>query len=447
MRLSNSNSIFSLWPLVKRFMNFFQEKYFLLLLMIFVSACAAEGTSTNGALFISSTPSGAEVLLNGKLQGRTPLTVRELEPGDYEVVLRKDGYQDVSIAVSVKPRLTSAIAGTLRADPAPLRHRLAYISNREGAYDVWFKDEGSDNATRWTSLALPRPPLAAALAPDGNFMALSVESPGGVATWIVTAPQPHSDEGSTEARTVRGDIFRLLQWSPDSRSLLLKNLVSQTIWLGTLSGNVNQILIPDVPRGVLTAAFVPEGGSIAYVDHDKTWLIGLDGTRRQELALNGAAGNTYLRYSRDGRRLAHVRMQRSNIFGAGELWLMNANGSLPRRLSLLGSQDFEPVWSRDGQKIVFVHRENVQETWADEDVVRLVSNLWVIDLASQTLQPLTAFRGKHVRQPSIAPDDQTATFVANQTGYDEIWSVDLNGGEPHPLTHDKASAGFPLWLW
>src|SRR5262249_22208793 len=128
-------------------------------------------------------------------------------------------------------------------------------------------------------------------------------------------------------------------------------------------------------------------------------------------------------------------------------WVMNANGSVPRRLSLVGSHDFEPVWTRDGQKIIFVHRENVQDELADQDPSRLVSNLWIIDLATQSLRSLTAFQGKRVRQPSIALDDYTVTFVSNQTGADEIWSVDARGGDPYPLTQDKQTASFPMWLW
>lgn len=419
----------------------------LLMLLAVLAACGGEGTSANGALFITSMPAGADVFLNGEPRGRTPLTVRDLEPGEYEIVLRQDGYEDAQIISTVKSRQISNVSYTLRSERAPVTHRLAFISNRDGAFDLWTSDEHGGDATRWSAVRWTRAPLQVVLSPDGNNFALSVESAAGVATWLVSAPRPQAESLKADARTLGSDVFRVLQWGPDSRSILLKNLVSQTIWIGNLNGNITQVPIPDVPRGVLTAAFAPDGAAIAYVDSDKTWQVALDGTRRQELALNGQAGNTYLRYTRDGRRMAHVRMQRANIYNAGELWIMNANGSVPRRVSLVGSQDFDPVWSRDGQRIVFVHRENVQDELADQDASRLVSNLWLIDLQAQVLRSLTAFQGKRVRQPSLAPDDLTVTFISNQTGSDEIWAVDLRGGDPYPLRQDRASASFPIWLW
>ncbi len=419
----------------------------LVVVSVMLAACTGEGTSSNGALFITTTPPDAEVLVNGEPKGHSPLTVRELEPGDYDVVLRKDGYQDAQVIASVKSRQIANVTLSLQTERAPRTHRFAFVSKRDGAFDIWTADQSGADAQRWTSLRWQHAPLQVVLAPDASNFAVSVEVPRGVATYIISAPHRSGETALADAHSVGSEIFRALQWTPDSRSVLLKNLASQTLWLGNLKGDLTQVPIPNVPRGVLTAAVAPDGKAIAYVDDDKTWLVAPDGTGRQELAQNGSEGNTFLRYSRDGRRIVHVRVQKPNAYNAGELWIMNANGSLPRRLSLSGSQDFEPVWARDNNRVVFVHRENVQDANADQDPTRLVSNLWVLDLALQSLRSLTAFNGKRVRQPSIALDDQTITFVSSDTGSDEIWSVDLRGGDPHPLTLDRASAEFPLWLW
>ena len=410
-------------------------------------ACSGEGTNNSGALFITSTPPGAEVFVNGEPKGFTPLTVRALEPGDYEVVLRKDGFQDAQIITSVKPRQTSNVVYALRTERAALTHRFAFISNRDGAFDIWTADQTGANVQRWTSLRWQHAPLQAVLASDGSSLAASVESTRGVQTWLINAPKRDSENAVADARALGSEIFRVLQWTPDNHAVLLKNLASGTLWLGSLTGNLTQLPIPNVPRGVLTGAITPDGKSIAYVDDEQTWLVALDGTGRQPLAQNGPEGNTFLRYSRDGQRIIHARVQKANTYNAGDLWIMNADGSSPQRLSLSGSQDFEPVWAHDNQRIVFVHRENLADATADQDPGRLAANLWLIDLLQQSSRSLTAFSGKRVRQPSIALDDQTVTFVSNQTGADEIWTVDLRGGDPHPLTLDRATASFPLWLW
>ena len=376
----------------------------LLLAASTVVACSGEGTNNSGALFITSTPPGAEVFVNGEPKGFTPLTVRALEPADYEVVLRKDGFQDAQVITSVKPRQTSNVVYALRTERAALTHRFAFISNRDGAFDILTADQTGADVQRWTSLRWQHAPLQAVLASDGSSLAASVESTRGVQTWLINAPKRDSENAVADARALGSEIFRVLQWTPDNHAVLLKNLASGTLWLGSLTGNLTQLPIPNVPRGVLTGAITPDGKSIAFV-------------------------------------------QKANTYNAGDLWIMNADGSSPQRLSLSGSQDFEPVWAHDNQRIVFVHRENLADATADQDPGRLAANLWLIDLLQQSSRSLTAFSGKRVRQPSIALDDQTVTFVSNQTGADEIWTVDLRGGDPHPLSLDRATAAFPLWLW
>jgi Tol biopolymer transport system component len=421
----------------------------LAVIIVLLAGCADGGISTSGGLYITSTPDGSEVLLNGGSRGRTPLTVRELDPGEYEVVLRKVGYQDVQIIATVHARQISAVTGTLNAARQPVTHRLAFFSNRDGAFDIWTSDEYGGDAVRWTSARWPHGPIQSMISPDRRYFAVNVESGLGTAsTVLLAAPRSRLDDGGGDPRLIGSDIFRVLQWSSDSRSLLLKNLVSQTIWLAGVSGNINQVLIPDEPRGVLTATFAPENGFIAFVDYERTYTIAYDGSHRQELTVNGNEGNTFLRFSADGLRLAYIRVQHPNAtYNAGELWLMNADGSDAQRLSVGGSQDFDPVWSHDGQHIIFVHRENLDSALANLDPSLLVSNLWVVDVPTRTLRPLTRFSGKRVRQPSISLDDQRITFVSNESGFDEIWTVDLHGTQPYALTHDKGANLYPMWLW
>ena len=416
-------------------------------LVLLLAACADGGIANSGGLYITSSPDGSDVLLNGGSRGRTPLTVRELDPGDYEVVLHKEGFQDAQIIATVKARQISSVSGSLSVARPPVSHRLAFFSNREGAFDIWTTDEFGANPERWTSARWPRGPLYSSLSPDRRIFAFNVESGGGAAaTMLMNAPRSRQDSPEEAPHPVGSDIFRILQWSVDSSSLLLKNLVSQTIWVAALNGNINQVLIADEPRGILTAAFAPRG-ALTFVDYDRTYNISFDGSHRQTLLENGGEGNTFLRYSPDGQKLAFIRVQRLNTYNAGELWLANADGSEAQRLSVGGSQDFDPVWSHDGRLMVFIHRENLETVLADQDPSLLVSNIWMIDVATRTLRPLSQFHGKRVRNPALSVDDQRITFVSNDSGYDEIWNADLHGTDPYPITHDKRTNLYPMWLW
>jgi hypothetical protein len=49
---------------------------------------------TTGGLVVSSSPINAQVSLDGKYRGNTPLTLTDLAPGDYTILLELQGYQN-----------------------------------------------------------------------------------------------------------------------------------------------------------------------------------------------------------------------------------------------------------------------------------------------------------------------------------------------------------------
>jgi hypothetical protein len=54
-----------------------------------------------GTLVVDSRPSGAAVTIDGKPSGTTPLTLSDLPPADYRVVMSMKGFQDFAITVRV----------------------------------------------------------------------------------------------------------------------------------------------------------------------------------------------------------------------------------------------------------------------------------------------------------------------------------------------------------
>jgi len=58
-----------------------------------------------GALVVKSDPKGAEVFLDGKRLKKTPLTKRFVFPEDYELSVRKSGYQSWEKNISIHPQL------------------------------------------------------------------------------------------------------------------------------------------------------------------------------------------------------------------------------------------------------------------------------------------------------------------------------------------------------
>lgn len=73
-----------------------------------------------GAITVNSIPEGAKVYMNEKEYGQTPYTFRELLPGQYNITLRKEGFDESSCRVRLP-------AG------ASLRETIRLDSNRGGA--------------------------------------------------------------------------------------------------------------------------------------------------------------------------------------------------------------------------------------------------------------------------------------------------------------------------
>ncbi len=62
-----------------------------------------------GSLDIDSDPSYAEVYLDGSYRGRTPLTISNLEVGEYQIKISKDDYYDWYSTVQIKQNITTQV--------------------------------------------------------------------------------------------------------------------------------------------------------------------------------------------------------------------------------------------------------------------------------------------------------------------------------------------------
>ena len=66
-----------------------------------------------GSIYINSTPSNAKAYLEGAYRGRTPLTISNLEVGEYQIRISKDGYYDWYSTVQIKQNITAQVFAQL----------------------------------------------------------------------------------------------------------------------------------------------------------------------------------------------------------------------------------------------------------------------------------------------------------------------------------------------
>lgn len=77
------------------------------------AAARLEPVPKTGSIYINSTPSNAKAYLDGAYRGRTPLTISNLEVGEYQIRISKDGYYDWYSTVQIKQNITAQVFAQL----------------------------------------------------------------------------------------------------------------------------------------------------------------------------------------------------------------------------------------------------------------------------------------------------------------------------------------------
>lgn len=66
-----------------------------------------------GFLTVDSEPGNADVFINGRKVAKTPITNQSYLPADYEILIRKAGYEDFSTLITIKPSQPTNVSKTL----------------------------------------------------------------------------------------------------------------------------------------------------------------------------------------------------------------------------------------------------------------------------------------------------------------------------------------------
>ena len=122
----------------------------------------------------------------------------------------------------------------------------------------------------------------------------------------------------------------------------------------------------------------------------------------------------------------------------GELWVMNADGSNPHRLSNQVVLGRAPAWSPNGGSVAFM-RQGSDGYW----------QIIVLDVSSGRETQLV-HSGEQCRFPNWSPDGRTIVYntyaaLSPRGQTFEVWRVSADGGGPQRLTFDGDN-GRPSWL-
>lgn len=133
-------------------------------------------------------------------------------------------------------------------------------------------------------------------------------------------------------------------------------------------------------------------------------------------------------WSPDGSQVAFV----SERSGGPQIYVMNADGSNPHRVTFSGSQNTDPSWSPLGDRIAFVGRDSGH------------FDIFTVRTDGGGMERVTQGSGDN-EDPSWSPDGQYLAFSSTRQGGSHIWIASADGAHQAKVTTGSGGYTNPHW--
>jgi TolB protein len=294
---------------------------------------------------------------------------------------------------------------------------LAFTSTRDGNAEVYVMRANGGHADDLTrNLAQDGQP---AWSPDGKTIAFVSTRDGNAGIYVMNA------DGSGQHRVTRSDANDTAPvWSPDGRKIAFMctvaspRLVTEICVVGADGRNRRQVTTPAegdnlYPQWSVDAQVILCTRSFGGYS---VWALRADGGG-QSLFLARAAEAAY---SPDGEHLASLGRP-----SAGADWAVYVGR---RRVSHAAGSVDSLRWSRDGRRLAFV----------------AAGDLYVVNVDGSGQRRLTRGPGNSL-SPEWSADDRSIAFERLRGKHSDVYIVRADGGAARALTSGSAKNGGPVW--
>ena len=191
---------------------------------------------------------------------------------------------------------------------------------------------------------------------------------------------------------------------------------------------------------------------ITFMSHrdgnPEIYVMNADGSNPRRLT-NNRGWDFAPAWSPDGKRIAFVSDRDGHVhakhgWSTNEIYVMDTDGGNQQNLTNDPHDDRSPSWSPDGKHIVF----SANRDWDNPQSI----DIYVMDADGNNLQRLTNNPNED-QDPSWSPDGERIVFSASRKGHvedkfgitDEIYVMDADGGNQQRLTDNRNNDWSPSW--
>ena len=264
-----------------------------------------------------------------------------------------------------------------------------------------------------------------------------------------TAP-PAEQVAAADRRITIEEILAMSEagpatWSPDAQQLAFAwgRGTERDLWVVDAhatqpgrpgDGSLRQVA-PLVARAGATVS--PDWHRIAFVAKQHIWVLPLEGGRPERVTTKEGKYSA-LNWSPDSTRIAFVVTEKDQ----DDVGVASAAGGEVTMIATRAVDEDSPIWAPSSDRLAFIRRF---DNWQGYEI-------WVSAPDGTGARPIvkeTYDRGveefRFDGNAHWSPDGRRIAYLSSRTGYNHVWTVDVDGGEPIELTRGPWVDYSPRW--
>lgn len=165
------------------------------------------------------------------------------------------------------------------------------------------------------------------------------------------------------------------------------------------------------------------GGALIYT-------CNINGSNWTKLSGNHKGADLFPKWSPDGSKIVFYSDRDGGYY---QIYVMNADGSNPVRLTRSESEDTLPAWSPDGSKIAFTSNR-----------VGNVEHIFIMNADGSAVRQVTQ-GSNDCAYPTWSPDGSRIAFMSKRDGNTDIYVISAGGSNLTRLTEGPQIESYPAW--